>query len=127
MRAREPLLPLALGAIFLCWLSFATVTYWSGHLHDIFGSLLQPGQALHQNLTNRVSGSASRLTVQDITLAFTAFIYFVGGLGFLRRLRVGRGDLTFALLAVAPLSVVFVQSYGGEALLRSVFLGLPFL
>jgi hypothetical protein len=127
LRTREQVLPLALGLVFLLWLSFATVTYWSGHLHDIFGSLLQPGQALHQNLTSRVSGSASRLIVQRITLGFTALAYLLGGIGFLRRLRTGRGDLTFALLALAPFSVVFLQSYGGEALLRSVFLGLPFV
>ena len=127
MRLRLTTMPLVLGTIFLVWLSFGTVIYWSGHLKDIFGGTFQLGSTLNQSLTSRVRGSASRISAQHITIAFTAFIYFLAGFGFLRRLRAGYGEGTIALLALAPFSVIFLQSYGGEALLRTVFLGLPFL
>lgn len=126
-RCRIRALPFAFVSIFLLWLSYGTVAYWSGHLHDLFGSIGHFGASVNQNLTNRVSGASSRVFIQDVRLVFTAAVFALAGVGAVRRLRAGYGDLSFGLLALAPFSVLLVQSYGGEALLRSLFLALPFL
>ena len=125
-RCRVRALPFALASIFLLWLSYGTIAYWSGHLKDLFGGFGHLGSAVNQNLTSRVSGSGSRIVVQHLRLAFTAAIALLAGLGMVRRIRSGFGDLSVGLLAMAPFSVLLVQSYGGEALLRSLFLALPF-
>jgi GT2 family glycosyltransferase len=59
-----------------------------------------------------------------------AEVVLVAGLaaiGLIRRLRAGRWDMAAAVLSAAPLLVVAVQSYGGEARYRSYLFALPWL
>ena len=110
-------LPWVLLAIFFTWISFGAFSYWSGHLSELFGGIGQLGTSVNQNLGNRVSGNPSRIFVQHVRIALTLGVLGLAGVGVLRRLRAGRGDLTLILLTLAPFSVLGAQSYGGEALL----------
>src|SRR5438105_13034531 len=49
----------------------------------------------------------------------------LAGLGVLRRLHAGQQDLLPMLLAVAPVPLLALQSYGGEMLLRVYLFALP--
>jgi hypothetical protein len=120
-------LPFALIAMFALWLSYGAVGYWSGHLSNLFGGFGNLSSALDQNLNKRVSGSTSRLFVQEVRLAFTAFPFVLAFVGVVRRWRAGYGDLSLVLLACAPFLLLGIQSYGGEALLRLMFFALPFV
>jgi hypothetical protein len=59
--------------------------------------------------------------------AEVALIAVLAVAGLLRRLRNGRWDLPAALLAIAPVSIVFGSAYGGEATFRVYLFALPFL
>jgi hypothetical protein len=107
--------------------SYATVSYWSGHLADVFGSVGQLSSSLNQNLGDRVSGASSRIVVQEVRIGLTVALLALAADGFVRRLRAGYGDLTLVILGLIPFTVVGVQSYGGEALLRALTFGTPFL
>ena len=120
-------LPFVLFAIFILWLSYGAAAYWTGHLSNLFGGFGNLGSALSQNVNQRVSGSTSRLFVQEVRLAFTAFPFVLASIGVVRRWRAGYGDLSLVLLACAPFLLLGVQSYGGEALLRLMFFALPFV
>jgi hypothetical protein len=54
-------------------------------------------------------------------------IVALAAIGLVRRLRAGRWDLAAAILVVAPLMIVGVQSYGGEGRYRVYLFALPWL
>jgi hypothetical protein len=114
-----------LVAVFaLGWLSLGASNYWVGHLNVIFGSVGQVGSTLSSNVTSRVSGGSTHLLVVEIRILLTGLVYFLAGIGFLRRYTDSR---VLEALAGAPFILVAAQSYGGEGLLRVVLFGLPFV
>lgn len=59
-------------------------------------------------------------------LILTGTVGTVAGIGALRRLRRGVGQvLPFILLSIAPGIILFGQSYGGEGILRAILFSLP--
>jgi hypothetical protein len=120
-------LAVTFAVMFTAFVSYATVSYWSGHLSDVFGSVGQLSASLNQNLGQHVSGSPSRLFVQWVRISLTGALFICAGVGFVKRLRSGYGDLTFLILGAIPFTVLGVQSYGGEALLRALTFATPFL
>jgi hypothetical protein len=75
-------------------------------------------------VTSRVSGGSTHLLVVEIRILLTGVVYFLAGIGFLRRYTDSR---LLEALAGAPFILVAAQSYGGEGLLRVVLFGLPFV
>ncbi|MEN3279124.1 MAG: hypothetical protein V7607_264 [Solirubrobacteraceae bacterium] len=59
--------------------------------------------------------------------AQVAIIVALAAVGLVRRLRAGYWDLVAVILVVAPLVIIGVQSYGGEARYRVYFFTLPWL
>jgi hypothetical protein len=106
------------------WLSLGASNYWLGHLYLIFGTFGQVASNYGSNVSSRVTGNASHLLVVDVRILLTAIVYFLGGIGFLRRAPNSR---VLEMLVGAPFVLVAVQSYGGEGLLRVVLFGLPFV
>ena len=105
------------------WLSLGATNYWIGHLSNIFGSFGNVGSTIGQNVSNRVTGNSSHIIVVDARIGLTAIIFLLAGIGVLRR---ATDDRAIELLAGAPFVLLFVQSYGGEGLLRAALFSLPF-
>jgi hypothetical protein len=74
-------------------------------------------------VTARVSGASTHLLVVEIRILLTGALFFLGGVGFLRRYADSR---VLEALVAAPFLLVAAQSYGGEGLLRVVLYALPF-
>jgi hypothetical protein len=106
------------------WLSLGASNFWVGHLSDIFGSAGHVVSSYSSNVSSRVIGSSTHKTVVDIRILLTAGLYFLGGVGVLRRIPNSR---TLEILVAAPFLLVVLQDYGGEGLLRVVLFGLPFV
>jgi hypothetical protein len=120
-------LPLVMFAIFLAWLSYGAIGYWSGHADQLFAGLGQTQATFGQNVSNRLAGDPSRIAVQYRRMGLTVAVGGLAALGFVRRVRAGFGDLSLVILGLAPFGVLAGQSYGGEGLLRCVFFSLPCL
>jgi hypothetical protein len=105
----------------VAWTSFLAVSYWSGHLRNLFGGVGHVGGTLDQNVTVRLQGSSARLFVLDARIAFAIAIWSVAVFAFVRCLRQGRSHWTLLTLFLCPFGVLLGQSYGGEGVLR-VFL-----
>ncbi|HUX05512.1 MAG TPA: hypothetical protein VMV53_11500 [Acidimicrobiales bacterium] len=122
-RLARPELIVLTGLFAVGWLSLGAANYWVGHLNDIFGSVGQIGGTIGANVADRVVGSASHRLVVNVRIAITAALYGLAALGALRR----ASDSRFIeVAALAPFTLLALQTYGGEGLLRVVFFGLPF-
>jgi hypothetical protein len=122
-RLGRPELILVVAVMAIGWLSLGASNYWLGHLTDIFGSVGQFNSTIGSNVTSRVTGSASHLFVVKLRILITLGLFFLAGVGFLRRHANSR---MIEALAGVPFLLLAAQNYGGEGLLRVVLYGLPF-
>ncbi|MCA1701360.1 MAG: hypothetical protein LC790_21655, partial [Actinobacteria bacterium] len=77
---------------------------------------------------SRVSGSAQHVLVTRLRLATAAALWLLAMLAALRLLRRGAGRFGPQIaLAAVPFSLVLLQAYGGEIVLRVYFFSLPFV
>lgn len=122
-RLGRPELILVAAVLAVGWLSLGASNYWLGHLSDIFGSAGQLNSTIGSNITGRVTGSSSHLFIVELRIGITLGLFFLAGIGFLRRYANSR---MIEALAAVPFLLLTVQNYGGEGLLRVVLYGLPF-
>jgi hypothetical protein len=119
-------LPLLLAVIVVSFVSYLAVAYWAGHLGDILGSVGKLGSNLSSNVGNRVSGSTAHEWVSQMRIAMTGAVWALALLGVALRWRRGSPSIALVVLLAAPYSVLALQSYGGEVLLRTYLFALPF-
>ena len=105
------------------WLSLGATDYWLGNLAMIFGGFGQVGSTLSANVSGRVAGSLIHKLAVDTRIIIIVSLYFLAGVGVLRRSTDSR---VLEIVAVAPFFLLFVSSYVGEGLMRVVFYALPF-
>ncbi len=120
-------LPLIMGMILATWITYMTAAFLSGHLDMVIGAFGQVGNIVSSNVTERLDGSPGHVLVTYARLGMTLAVWGLAALGGLRRLRAGQQDLTFVLLAAAPFTLLILQNYGGEMLLRVYLFSLPFV
>ena len=89
----------------------------------IFGSVGQVGSTVGSNVTSRIVGSASHRLIVNLRILLTLAIYFLAGIGVLRRATDSR---VLEILTAMPIILIVAQGYGGEGLMRAVLFGLPF-
>jgi hypothetical protein len=122
-------LPVLLGVLFLSYFSWGATDYWSGHLDELLGGVGQLGDAVSQNVINRVDTSATTTAARDTVvysrIGMTLAIWGLALVGLLRNRQ--RSLIGPAVLAAWPLLVLALQSYGGEAILRIQLFALPWL
>ncbi|GHH67029.1 hypothetical protein GCM10017673_13540 [Streptosporangium violaceochromogenes] len=119
-------LPFFLGLMVLAWISYQTVTFWSGHIDQLFGGLGRVLENLQRNTGDRIEGSDPRhAMVLMARLGICAVILLLAATGLLRRLRRGVGDRAALLLLCVPVLALGLQSYGGEIGLRIYLFALP--
>ncbi|HZN19518.1 MAG TPA: hypothetical protein VFB84_15260 [Micromonosporaceae bacterium] len=120
-------LPALLLVILLGYVSYLTVTYWSGHLQDMVGSFGRVSHTVNSGITERVRGDPGHLFVLKVRQGLALGIWALAALGAWRCLHRGRGDLALLALAGAPFLLLFAQNYGGEVFLRIYTFALPFM
>lgn len=117
-----------IAAVFIgAWMVFGASAYLSGHIDNVAGQVGNVGATLDANVSERLRGSTERLIVQYGRLAFTAGLWITALVGALRLRKRRRLNPAHALLALTPLALLGLQSYGGEMLLRAYLFGLPFV
>jgi hypothetical protein len=129
---RAPLLPMVMLAFLGVWFTYMTPPYLAGHL----GELVSGVGRLFDNLNaaSRILASPSAsvlsdertfvLNVRQWTTLFVAGLAIFGGV---RRVRRGHVDWVAIVLLLMPASLVALQSYGGEIILRVYLFSLPLL
>ncbi|MBB2911152.1 hypothetical protein FHS43_002417 [Streptosporangium becharense] len=119
-------LPFFLGLVVLSWISYQTVTFWSGHIDQLFGGLGRILENLQSNTGDRIDGSDPKhALVLSARLGILVAILSLAAVGLLRRLRRGVGDRAALLLLCIPVLALGLQSYGGEIGLRIYLFALP--
>lgn len=126
-RCRLHGLPLLMTVMIAAWLGFMTADFLDGHLRSILNEVGRVLKSVNANVTERVNGSPQHAVIIYLRLVMTSVIWALAGAGVMRRLWHGRFDLTTILLALAPFTVLALQSYGGEVLLRVYLFNLPFM
>jgi len=120
-------LPVLLLVILLGYISYLTVAYWAGHLHDMLGSVGQLSHTVNAGIGERTRGDRGHLIVLQVRQLLAVGIWTLAGLGAWRLMRARRGDVAVMALAGAPFLLLFAQSYGGEVFLRIYTFSLPFM
>ncbi|ANY09098.1 hypothetical protein [Pseudonocardia sp. HH130630-07] len=119
------------GLIFIAVLTVAVFIlisardFWMTQISMIIGSS-DDGSALQAGVADRLQGDTGQIVGKALRIVMTGLIYVIGFAGawvYWKR----RRDLVPILLAVIPMGMAVVQSYGGELLLRVLLYGLPIL
>lgn len=115
-----------LSAVFLAWFVWGADDYWAGHLGELVGGVGELTSSLERNVGSRVEGTSSeaRATVVRTRIAMSVGLALLAAIGLLRAR--SRALLVPGVLALTPVVVLALQSYGGEAVLRIQLLSLPF-
>jgi hypothetical protein len=118
-------LPLLMLCITVAYFVWGAQDFWSGHLSELLRAIGSFGTSINEGLVAR--SGASDPAHETVILARLALpvLYALLGLVGLLRCRSTR-LLPAAFLAVVPMLVLGLQSYGGEAILRCFLFGLPF-
>ncbi|WP_425964851.1 hypothetical protein [Streptosporangium sp. DT93] len=119
-------LPFFLGLMVLAWISYQTVTFWSGHIDQLFGGLGRILENLQSNTGDRIDGSDPKHAIVLMArLGICGVILTLAAAGLFRRLRRGVGDRAALLLLCVPVLALGLQNYGGEIGLRIYLFALP--
>ncbi|MFR9749924.1 hypothetical protein ACL02S_02690 [Nocardia sp. 004] len=121
---RQRCLPVAIGIVFVVWLSYGAPDYWTGHLQVLLGDFGKVTGSLQTGLGDRFSGAQQYQRMQLVRIAWSGGLAVLAGIGWLCYRR-NRSALAVGVLLVAPFTLIIGQSYGGEIVLRCFFYALP--
>ena len=109
------------------WLWFVATPFMAQNLPSMIAALGNLSGNFSQSLISLSSASQGQIIVSLMGRGLTLLAMLLAGIGFLRRVRVGHVDLSAILLAIAPITSLAANSYGGEILFRVYFFALPSL
>ncbi|WP_433528299.1 hypothetical protein ACQPYA_18290 [Micromonospora sp. CA-263727] len=113
-------------AMFVGWFSYGATGFWTGHIEDLFGDLGRLGGNVATGVGERIVGDPVYQQMQYSRIGWTGLLCLAGMAGW-PLVRRHRGAALFAGLAVAPASLLAVQSYGGEVVIRCALYASPVL
>jgi hypothetical protein len=119
-------LPPLMAAMLGAWYATGAKTFFNGHLSQILAQAGQLGAVFTQNVASRVGGDVDHRIIADLTILAGATMWFLALVGASRLLRRDSRYRIAVGLALAPLSLLPLQTYGGEMLLRVELFALPF-
>jgi hypothetical protein len=120
---------LALSGVFVAaWLVYVAYPFLDSHLLPAVEDVGRVGSNVDANVGERIRGSSDHLFVVRTRLALSAGVWALAALGFVQLWRRTRARIyiLFAALTLSPLTLLGLQSYGGEVLLRAYLFSLPF-
>ena len=123
---RFRLLWLLVLVVFVAWFSYGAHQYWSGHPGAVFGDLGNLRGIFDSGVSQRIAGPATYRHMQYVRLGLSA-LYLLGGLAGAIKARHRPWTPLLAALCIAPFGILGLQSYGGEAVIRTFLYAMPFL
>jgi hypothetical protein len=117
---------LLVSLLFLGWFSYAATDFWAGHLKSVLADFGRVGANLDSAVTERVVGDPTYQLMQNMRLGW-ALVYVMLAMVGLWHVRRRPHALVVALLAGSTGSLVAMQSYGGEVVLRVFVFAAPLL
>jgi hypothetical protein len=123
---RYKLLWLAALMLFVAWFFYGAGGYWEGHLIEVLSDIGGLDGNLTSSVASRITGDPVYGQMQYLRMGASALLLGLAALGWLRLRHRGFAPIV-AALAIAPLSLVLVQSYGGEVVIRSFLYASPLL
>jgi hypothetical protein len=121
-------LPILMAVMNVLWIIFMAQAFLAGHSNLVVGNVGQVGSNVSANVAQRVvQGDPEHTFIAEMRLIMTGFIWLLACLGGVRRMRKGRRDITYVLLAVAAFPLIVTQQYGGEMFLRIYLFTLPLM
>jgi hypothetical protein len=110
----------------LVWFALGAKDFWWGQLHLVIGGLGKVGSSVNEGITDRFVGDAGRTAILVVRVGLTIVVGTLAAAGWWARRRRGLRAAPLPLLAIAPLALVVLQSYGGEVFVRCYLFALPF-
>lgn len=126
-RIDRPILPAVLAVCALAWLLFGTTSFLRSNLTELTSGIGDIGAVMNENVDSRTSPDPLRQLVLGTRMALTAGVGLLAVVGLWRQHRYRRTDWALVGLALAPASLLVLNSYGGEMVLRVSLFSLPFL
>jgi hypothetical protein len=117
-------LPQITAVMLVLWLVYPASAYLIGH-PPLAAAGLQ--DAVTANVVDRVSGTPGHSLVVKVRMVLTLVLWALAAVGAVRDWRRKRLDIRIVLLALTPLLLFPMQSYGGEMLIRVSLFALPFV
>lgn len=118
-------LPVLMAVITATWMLYMAWAFVGGNLTWIIHSFGRLDR--NSTVTDLAHLSQGQVVVALAARGLTLLIGVLGIAGAVRRWRWGQRDVSFMFLAVAPLPMVFANSYSGEITFRIYFFALPFV
>jgi hypothetical protein len=118
-------LPVLMAVGLAVWIGFMTTAYLNGHIEGLLGPLGSVGSNITTGVGSRVDGSSGHRLIVRLDLVFSAAVWALGVVGFVRRLRAGRTDIALIVVGITPFLLPALQPYGGEIFLRVFLFALP--
>jgi len=120
-------LPLGILLITLLWSAYMAVTYLFGHLQSLTSSVGAISSTVGSNVGDRLTGSVGHEYIVKLRLITTGVLWSIAALAFVKQAVRGRLMIGLAVLALSAFPLVFIQSYGGELVLRVALFSMPFM
>ena len=119
-------LPLLMAGLLGGWYATGASTFFKGHFSQMLGEAGQLGTVFTQNVANRVGGDPDHRIIADLSIIAGAAMWCLAFRGASRLVTRERRYRVGVALALAPLTLLPLQTYGGEMLLRVELFALPF-
>ncbi|NVN52737.1 hypothetical protein [Mycolicibacterium hippocampi] len=121
---RYKLLWLASIVLFIAWFHYGAYGYWHGHLLDVLSDIGGVDGNLTSGVADRITGDPVYGRMQYLRMGASILLFFIALFGCFR-LRRSTFGLIGAGLVLAPFSLVLMQSYGGEVVIRCFLYASP--
>lgn len=119
--------PALAGLALAFWVIYPAAPFTAAYLPAEIAALGQPVDNLGGKMVDAGTLTSQAAIVVWAGRALTVGVVLLAVFGWLRRLRVGGRDGVAGALLAAPIPILAVTSYGGEAVFRIYFFCIPFL
>jgi hypothetical protein len=118
-------MPLLMALLILTWFTYAATPFLAQFLPEQKGSFGEVQQNFSATVTERVQGTRQHELVVYVRVMMTLGLWIFATLSAVVRSWRGHRDAPFIILALAPATLIALQSYGGEIALRVYLFSLP--
>jgi hypothetical protein len=118
-------LPVLAAIVIAAWNAYVAI-WFLGNTAMWLDSLFNPAN-ISDNVSNTSQASVSQFFVIWVARGSSVAVWVLAFLGCLRRLRLGKWDLSAMVLAIIPFPMMVLQSYGGEMIYRIYLFSLPWM
>ncbi|WP_193046536.1 hypothetical protein [Mycolicibacterium baixiangningiae] len=112
--------------VFTAWFTYGADNFWEGHLREVLAEVGGVTESVGASVSARVSGDLVYSRMQYLRIVAAASLFVIGAFGW-RRIGRDKCRPILAALALVPFTLILVQSYGGEVVIRCFLYASPVL